>query len=200
MQRPKVLLFDLGGVIVRWVGLDELAKVTGLTRDSVIDRFAASQVFNDYEVGERSDDVFADELIALFKLDIPREKAKSLWNSWVQDCYLGTKDALRILRNDYTVACLSNTNALHWEHLKTHIYVDQFFDHSYASHLINAAKPAPKSYHFPLEDMSVDAQDVWFFDDTLGNVQAAEAVGIKAFHVDRNVGVVPKLKELGLLS
>lgn len=200
MQRPKVLLFDLGGVIVRWVGLDELAKLTGLTRDVVIERFAASHIFNDYEVGECSDDIFADELIALFELDVSREKAKSLWNSWVQDCYLGTKEALQTLRNDYTIACLSNTNALHWEHLKTHIDVDQYFDYSYASHIICAAKPAPKSYRFPLDDMKVKAEDIWFFDDTQANVRAAEALGIKAFHIDRDVGAIPTLKHLGLLG
>lgn len=200
MQKPKVLLFDLGGVIVRWVGPDELAKLTGLKREAVADRFAISKVFNDYEIGQCSDDIFADELIAQFELRLSREEAKSLWNSWVQECYLGTKDALQTLRNDYIIACLSNTNALHWTHLKTHIDIDQYFDHSYASHIINAAKPDPQSYKISLDDMDVLAEDVWFFDDTFANVQAAGAVGMKAFHINRDVGVVPKLKELRLLK
>jgi len=64
MTKPKVLLFDLGGVIVRWVGLDELGKITGLNRDEVGARFAASTVFRDYEIGHCGDDVFAKALIA----------------------------------------------------------------------------------------------------------------------------------------
>lgn len=200
IRKPKVLLFDLGGVIVHWVGLDELANLTGLTREAVAGRLAASKIFNEYEIGRCSDDIFADELIARFELDVSRGQAKWLWNSWVQECYSHTKETLNALRPHYILACLSNTNALHWEHLKSHIDVKLYFDHSYASHLINSAKPDRQSYMIPLKDMDVSAEHVWFFDDTVENVQAAESVGLTSFHVDRNVGVVPKLKELDLIT
>ena len=199
MSTPKVLLFDLGGVIVRWVGLDELAKMTGLSRDGVGDRFAASEIFSAYEIGRCDDDSFVKALIAEFNLEITQDEAKDLWNSWVQESYDGTKDMLTVLRKDYTIACLSNTNALHWGHLPTHIKIDDYFDYSFASHLINAAKPDLKSYHIPIEKMGVTASDIWFFDDTMVNVEAAKSAGMKAYHVDRDVGVIPTLQELGLL-
>ena len=47
--------------------------------------------------------------------------------------------------------------------------------------------------------MNLAAQDVWFFDDTLVNIDAAKAIGIHAFHVDRNEGVLPVLNKLKLL-
>ena len=200
MSKPKILLFDLGGVIVHWVGLDELANMTGRPRRTVIDQLAASDIFNAYEIGQCSDDAFAAELICLFDLNIDLSRAKALWNSWVQQCYEGTKAVLSLLREDYTIACLSNTNMLHWAHLPTHINVDDYFDHSFASHLINAAKPDPRSYEIPIEKMDVSPSDIWFFDDTLKNVQAAKAAGMQAYHVDRTVGVVPTLKKLGLVS
>ena len=200
VSKPKVLLFDLGGVIVRWVGLDELARTTGRPREDVIDAFASSDIFNRYETGHCSDDEFADELNQLFGLGLNLTDAKSLWNSWVQESYDGTKEMLSALRKDYHIACLSNTNALHWAHLPTHIDVNAYFDDSFASHLIKAAKPSPESYLIPIQDMGVSSSDVWFFDDTLINVEAAKDVGMRAFHVDRTVGVIPTLKELGLLS
>lgn len=200
MQKPKVLLFDLGGVIVRWVGLEALAEMAGLTREDVVSRFAASEIFNAYETGQCSDDVFAKELITLFNLGISLSESKDLWNSWVQESYAGTKDMLVTLRKDYTVACLSNTNGLHWEHLSTHINVDDYFDYSFASHLIKAAKPDPQSYHIPLQHMGIKTEDVWFFDDTAINVEAAKSIGMTAYKVDRNVGVIPTIKRLGLLS
>lgn len=200
MEKPKVLLFDLGGVIVRWVGLDELARIKGLSREDVATRFAASAIFQAYETGQCSDDIFIDALITDFNLDISRADGKALWNSWVQETYTGTKNMLTKLRQSYTLACLSNTNALHWAHLAVHIKLDDFFDYSYASHLINAAKPNARSYEIPIEDMSVTPSDIWFFDDTLINVEAAKSVGMQAYHVDRNVGVIPTLQSLGLLS
>jgi len=39
--RPKILLFDLGGVIVPWVGLEALADLNKITRDEVAERFNA---------------------------------------------------------------------------------------------------------------------------------------------------------------
>jgi len=114
MDQPKVLLFDLGGVIVRWVGLDELSQITGLSRDKVSLRFATSPIFRAYEIGQCDDDVFVETLIADFNLQISRPEVKVLWNSWVQESYPGTKDMLTELRKTYTIACLSNTNALHW--------------------------------------------------------------------------------------
>lgn len=200
MSKPKVLLFDLGGVIVRWVGLDALAQITGRPREDVIDAFASSDIFNSYETGQCGDDEFAGELNQLFGLDLTLIDTKSLWNSWVQESYDGTKDMLSALRKDYRIACLSNTNALHWGHLPTHIDVNAYFDDSFASHLIKAAKPTPESYLIPIQDMGVSPSDIWFFDDTLINVEAAKDVGMRAFHVDHTIGVISTLKEIGLFS
>ena len=193
-------MFDLGGVIVRWVGIDALAQLTGLTRETVTNRFSASDIFSAYEIGQCNDDVFAQELIAQFELAISLSEAKAMWNSWVQESYVGTKDMLSRLRKHYTLACLSNTNALHWQHLPTHINIEDYFDHRYASHLINAAKPNAESYLIPILDMDVSPSNICFFDDTLANVEAAKSVGMTAYHVDRDVGAIPALQSLGLLT
>ena len=198
MQQPKVLLFDLGGVIVRWVGLDALGEMTGLSREAVSNRFAGLDIFRDYETGRCDDDSFAQAFVAEFNLEMTPLQAKQLWNSWVQDCYAGTKEMLSTLRKDYTIACLSNTNALHWGHLPTHINIYDYFDYSFASHLIQAAKPDPESYKIPIEVMGVNPSDIWFFDDTLLNVGAAISTGLNAFHVDRKRGVIPTLRDLGI--
>lgn len=199
MSHPKALLFDLGGVIVRWVGLEELAKISGLNRDGVVARFANSPTFNAYEVGECGDNEFTNMLIADFNLQLSAAEAKELWNSWVQESYIGTKQMLIELRSRYTLACLSNTNALHWGHLPTHIIPEKYFDFCFASHLIRAAKPNPKSYQIAIEEMDLNPSDIWFFDDTEINVEAARSIGMSAHHVDRELGVIPTLKTLGLL-
>jgi len=198
--KPKVLLFDLGGVIVRWTGLDALSHMTGMSREQVSEIFASSSIFSDYEIGKCDDETFIKELISVFKLDVSPAKARHLWQEWVGKTYSGTKEALTSLRKNYTIACLSNTNALHWEWLSTHIVIDDYFHHGYASHLIGTAKPNAECYHFPIKDMGVNPSDIWFFDDTIINVDAAKQIGMTAFHVDRDVGVVPVLKQLGLPS
>ena len=199
MEKPKVLLFDLGGVIVRWTGIAGLSSLTGLSEAEILATFAASEIFKAYEIGKCNDDTFIAALIDDFQLDMSPADATKQWNIWVGETYEGTKEVLTQLRENYTLACLSNTNALHWAWLERHIATEDFFDHSYASHLIHAAKPNPKSYHIPIQDMGVRPSNIWFFDDTLINVEAAKTIGMEAFHVNRNLGVIPTLQALQLI-
>ena len=40
--KPKILLFDLGGVIVPWVGMEALAKTNDISQREVSKRFASN--------------------------------------------------------------------------------------------------------------------------------------------------------------
>ena len=195
--RPKILLFDLGGVIVPWVGLEALADMNNITRDEVAVRFNESEVFSAFERGQASEAEFLTELQRVFTL--AETDIAALWNSWVLPPYSGTLEALADLKTRYTTACLSNTNSLHWTHLNTMFNIENTFDYAFASHIINEAKPDSLSYKKPIEIMGCKIEDVWFFDDTKANIDGARAVGLTAFHVDRTAGVLPLLRDLGLL-
>lgn len=200
VTQPKVLLFDLGGVIVPWVGIIELSRLTGRSETELSHLAKSSDLFMSYEVGGCRTDVFLDELNRLFNLGMERDELAPLWNEWVRPPYAGMRQTLLGLKDNYTIACLSNTNASHWNYLAaTHNIID-VFDHAYASHILKVAKPRSEAWELCLNDMGVRASDVWFFDDTQENVDAAQNLGIKSFHVDRAVGVIPTLKGLGLVT
>ena len=165
----------------------------------MVDIFASSDVFTAYEIGACDDGTFINELITVFGLDVTPDEASLLWQKWVGQTYVGTKAALLKLHKNYVTACLSNTNALHWAWLPKHIDMEKHFEYRYASHIIGAAKPHAPCYQYAIADMGVLSRDIWFFDDTLANVEAAQKLGMSAFHVDRKVGVIPNLKELGLI-
>jgi len=78
--------------------------------------------------------------------------------------------------------------------------LDDVFDFPFASHHLQEVKPDAVCYIKALKIMDAAPEDVWFFDDTLANIDAARALGIRAFHVDRRVGVLPLLKELRLIA
>ena len=78
--------------------------------------------------------------------------------------------------------------------------LEDTFDFAFASHEIQEAKPDADSYLKPIKTMQCSVEDIWFFDDTLANIDGAIAVGLTAFHVDREVGVLPLLREIGLIS
>ena len=115
MTLPKVLLFDLGGVIVPWVGIIELSRITGLSEADILEKASKSDIFSTYEIGDCSTDVFLDELARMFNLERPA--LSRLWNEWVEPPYTGTRAALLKLKEQFTIACLSNTNQSHWDYL-----------------------------------------------------------------------------------
>ncbi len=183
-----------------WVGLEALADIRDLSSEDVLARLAGSEIFQSYEIGQCADAPFLNEMIQLFDISVlPREFAEQ-WNSWVRPPFPQALLALEQLKETYTVACLSNTNDLHWIHLNKMFRTDEVFDFNFASHKIHAAKPDPRSYKIPLEIMQVPAETVTFFDDTFVNVEAARAIGMTAHHVDRKKGVLPLLKTLGYIS
>jgi len=199
MSLPKVLLFDLGGVIVPWVGIIELSRMTGLSEADILAKASDSALAKAYEIGGCSTDEFLDDIIRMYGFKHDRAAFGRLWNEWVEPPYAGTRAAMLELKQRFTVACLSNTNESHWDYLKDQHNILDVFEPAYASHLLKAAKPDARAWQLCLDDMKVAASDVWFFDDTQANVDAAQAMGIQSYHVDRSVGVVPVLKTIGLL-
>lgn len=199
IKKVEILLFDLGGVIVPWVGIEALENLTSLTRDHIIYQFSSNSVLRKYEIGNCDDDLFAAELNAVFDLGLTIDATKKLWNSWVKPPYPNTETVLQSLRKTYKTACLSNTNSLHWNHLYTLMDMETSFDVKFASQIMNVAKPDAKIYELVIKALDVEPEKILFFDDTLINVEAAADMGLQALHVDRAVGVVPKLKEIGLI-
>lgn len=200
MKKPRVLLFDLGGVVVRWTGVGELSKLAGLSRDAVLEKFSTSKTFSDYEVGLCDDDMFTTEMLSIFDFDMSPNTFKRLWCEWVGAVYHDLELILPVLRDNYVTACLSNTNHMHWEHLKSYLDFDACFDHSFASHQINLAKPDLAAYRHVSDVLDTAPEDIHFFDDTQVNIEAAEECGIRATLIDPNEGVATALFEHGYMD
>ena len=196
---PKLILFDLGGVIVRWTGIEALSDLTGLSAINVKTKLGHSKICSAHERGLCDDDVFLDELIGLFKFNYTRPEMQQLWNSWVGAIYDGTEQALSELKKQYSIACLSNTNALHWAHLNAYFNCEHNFHKAYASHLINLAKPDPSCFQFVLDDLNIDASDVLFLDDSAANIETAKDMGMTAIAIDPALGALPALKNLQII-
>ena len=194
---PKILLFDLGGVIVPWVGTEALAAANHITHEQVAARFNSSEILSAYERGLVSDADFLAEFPRVF--DLPDTDIAALWNSWVLPPFPGTLEALTKLKTRFTLGCLSNTNSLHWTHLNGMFSTDETFDFPFASHHLQEAKPDATCYLKALKIMSAAPEDVWFFDDSLGNIEAARDIGMTAFHVNKKLGVLPNLREFKLI-
>ena len=165
----------------------------------VKETFARSEIGNAFERGLCSNEAFIHEFRQAFCLNGSDAELTTLWNSWVQAPYPGMIEAITVLQENYQVACLSNTNDLHWQHLKTYVDLETLFSPAYASHENHLAKPDKDYFKYVSSDLGIAPEKILFFDDTQANVDAAKTCGWQALKIDPEDGAIPALKTLGLI-
>jgi putative hydrolase of the HAD superfamily len=182
MATPRALVFDLGGVLVDAVGLSELPRLlpAPLEPKEVRRRWLASPAVTRFESGLCSGDDFAALFIEEWQLRIEPAALLEEVRGWVRAPYPGTPELLAALRGRYTLACLSNTNALHWQKMSGMEGMGGAFDRQYLSHELGVMKPNPEIFRRVVADIGHAADAIAFFDDGPENVAAARAVGLDA--------------------
>lgn len=88
-----------------------------------------------------------------------------------------TVELIKALRKKHRVVCGTNTIQSHWEnHMERGDY--SYFDQTYASNKIGAAKPDKKFFELILEAEGYEAKDAFFTDDKQENCDAAKSLRI----------------------
>jgi len=194
----KVILFDLGGVLVESKGRSVLrALLPQLAEREVMDRWLRSPAVERFERGRTEPRAFAREFITEWGLALSERAFIESFASWVTGFFDGAEALVRALRRHHRVACLSNTNALHWARLPE---LPELFDACFASHHTGLVKPDRAAYAHALGALGAEADEVLFFDDLAPNVAAARSVGMQAFRVGGFADIAPILHAQGLGS
>ena len=183
--RPSVLLFDLGGVLVDFSGVEDLRPLLPETLDdeALLARWAACPHSLAYGAGQLTTDEFVPLFLRDWRIDLEPAAFRAEWQGWVRGWLPGAADLIQDLRPHYRLAALSNSNAGHWEQLARLGMLDAF-DLALGSHELGVRKPDTAIYREAVRRLAVPAHTVLFFDDSAANVDAARAVGMQAVHVD----------------
>jgi glucose-1-phosphatase len=179
----RLLLFDLGGVLIHYDPIGPLMKLVPGTegREGITRRWASCGALRRLESGQCAPAEFAAAVIAEFNLRITPAKFLENFALWDRGPMAGSVELLRSLRRRYRLACLSNNNPIHWGRLRSVFGLDREFDATYVSHEIGIMKPDRRAYEHVLAAEKVTPQNVVFIDDNAENVAGARAVGISAF-------------------
>jgi putative hydrolase of the HAD superfamily len=199
MEAPKLMLFDLGGVLVENAAFGRLGRLLPGSpgAEDLRGRWMRSSAVRRFELGQAGPGEFADEFIAEWGLGLSAGAFLAEFGSWVGGLAPGALEALRSLRARYRVACLSNCSELHWE--KFGGFLGEF-DQALSSHLIGAMKPDEEAFRRAFAHCGVEPAAVCFFDDTPMNVEAARRLGARAFRVEGVGQLVATLRAQGFLS
>ena len=144
----KIILFDLGGVLVELTGVPVLLQWTKHRYDeeSLWEAWLNSPAVRSFEKGCSTAEQFADGLIK--EMDLPVDRAEFIhrFREWPKGLFPGVPSLLEKLKATYTLACLSNSNVLHWPILMKNMGLENMFQYHFASHLIHKLKPYRESF------------------------------------------------------
>ncbi len=194
------LLFDLGGVLVRF-HIDGLERLVAgpFDRTALLESWAGSALFADFEHGRLDAGHFVTQFCREAGLVASAEEFGEVFSGWVSGYLEGADALLDGLGGRYRLACLSNCNTLHWERLRR-LGVLERFEVALSSHLIGARKPAAAAFEHALSALDSPPDRILFIDDVRHNTEAAAAAGMHALRARGAAEAHRALSDLGLVG
>jgi glucose-1-phosphatase len=199
----QVILFDLGGVLVEVDSVAALQRMFGqqLPTAEVWQRCLTASVWvSTFESGQCTPEAFAAGIVTEWGLSVTAEAFLNDFRHWPKRLFPGVRDMLALLARRCMLACLSNTNTIHWPHMRDTLGFSGLLHRYYLSHEIGHLKPARAAFEHVLADLGCAPSHVVFLDDNQLNVDAAQAVGIQAYRTAGVAEVQTALQSLGLLD
>lgn len=184
MNSPKVLLFDLGGVLIENTTFEHLTRLLpeNTAHQGLKERWLASPSVRQFERGQSSTGTFANSFVSEWNLKMSPDEFLQEFTHWPRSFFPGAKQLLQTLRQRYRVGCLSNSNPLHWARFEEEL--TNLLDVVLCSHQLGAVKPDQDIYLRALQACDAQPRDIYFFDDCLANVNAAHGLDINGFCVN----------------
>ncbi len=195
----RALLFDLGGVLVDWDGTTPLIELSNRALDEEQARrfWLESPSVRNFEIGKSMPEQFARGAIAELGLPMRPEEFLSAFATWDRGPFPGTLPLLKNLKPDFTLACLSNNNPIHWRRPELHELL-AFFDRCFVSFKTGVLKPDRVAFEHVLGEMAARPEEILFFDDNPECVETALRMGMASCRVKGVEAIRIKLVEMEL--
>ena len=199
-DHTDVLLFDVGGILIRMSGIDAWKALTGDTDDAEIWRkWLTCPVVQAFERGHSDIDTFAAHMIDAHNLPIDAPEFVEAFSSWPGGLLEGAHELVTDVVHEVRVGCFSNTNEVHWNH-PCNQTVHQMFDLHFLSFEMGHVKPDVSAFEFVTNQLGCDPERIFFVDDNILNIDAARACGFNAHLVKGPAQTRSVLSSHGLIK
>ena len=191
----KNIIFDLGGVIL---DIDENLVYTELEKMGIsTSELARSKEFMDimskFDTGIYTAPTFRKKTKALLGLEkMTDQKFDAIWNSMLLDIPRERIEAIEKVKKHYKIFLMSNTNVIHYDLYVRDLQLrfgynefDELFNKSYFSFAEHLEKPDPRFFELILDHEGILPEETLFIDDSKKNIEAAQALGIRTYHISR---------------
>ena len=196
----KAVIFDLGNVLVNY-DVEKAAKrfsaASGLSTQEIWKRFFLSKFEQAYTRGEISTREFHGIACKTLGVSISLATFRHYWNDifWENP---GMEKLLIRIKKHYPLYLISNTNALHYNHIKKNFKLLRHFKRKFPSHEVGARKPDLKIYRRVLKKIGLKPEETVFIDDMKSFIAGARKAGMHAIHFKGRPALLKALRNLGI--
>jgi FMN phosphatase YigB (HAD superfamily) len=195
-----IVLFDLGGVLIDFGGVGPMKDLAHLESDDEMwQRWLSCRWVRSFERGECTADEFAAGIVDDWELSIEPAAFLDVFRVWPGQTSPGADALVAEVRARVPIGCLSNTNALHWDHHFARWPIIDEFDYRFLSFELGIVKPDRELFDHIAALLPAARNRVLFLDDNLINVDGAKEAGFLARHVRGVEGARAALIEAGVL-
>jgi glucose-1-phosphatase len=204
----ELLLFDLGNVIVR---VSHSAMAKALAARSNDPRFRDPQyvlalAFGDdkgpavdFDKGSLSADAFYRFVADRLDLSLSFEEFADCWSTGFEE-NLAVTALIRRLQGRYRLMLLSNTNELHYHHLKPRLPVLSLMERTFLSFQLGMRKPDRALYERVIKAAGVKPEHIVYIDDIAAYTLAAADLGMQTITFESAGQLERALRERGIPS
>ena len=197
------IIFDFGDV---FINLDKNASLQALKKLGLPSWNSELEALNEeLEKGKISEVQF---MIGLKKI-IPNatiDELRLAWNSVLLDFPLRRLEFLELLKNNYRLFLLSNTDEIHiakFEHKVGITFAREFyqcFEKVYFSYEIGMRKPDPEAFNYIINKHDLSTKRTLFIDDKKENTDVAASLGMQVWNLIPGEEDVTQLFDLKIIS
>ncbi len=200
MQKIKTLIFDFGDV---FINLDKQGAMQNALNLFNLDTFDddMNAINIQYEIGKISTSDFIQFYNAKFP-NLNETNIMDAWNYIIKDFPEYRLSFIKDLaqNKEFKLILLSNTNNMHIDLIKQNVsFYEEFkncFDVFYLSQEMHLRKPNADIFEFVLNENNLVAKECLFIDDTKGNTDTAEKLGLHTWNIDETKEDVINLFEI----
>lgn len=182
----QLVVSDFGGVICAYdyrIFCRRLGQRIGMDAEVIHGVVYGGDLHLDFERGLLAGPEFCRRVMQQLRTELPYAEFFELYGDIFTEIP-GTVALLTRLARRYPLYLLSNTNEIHFRHVRQRVEVLRLFTRCVVSYEVGAMKPEPQIYQEVLRHASLPPAACVFIDDRPGHVEGARRVGMHAiqFH------------------
>ena len=183
-DRIDLVLFDLGGVLIRPGGVAAMRELAGIDSDEALwARWLGCRWVQRFEAGGCTPEEFADGIVADWELELEPAAFLHEFGGWPEPPFEGALELVDAVQSSVPAGFLSNMNEYQWAANYEKIALTEAFAFRFLSFELGLVKPDAAIFEAVADSLPVSRRRVLFLDDNEVNVEAATGAGFAARHV-----------------